>query len=504
MNAYDNLKVYYGDIHNHCAVGYGHGSIEDAFHNARLQLDFACVTVHGHWGDLPKREEHLAPIVDFHQHGFEVTRQMWSHVIETVHANHEPNKFVTFLGYEWHSLEYGDHNIYFKQPDGHIIRVEHLNDLRQELQQLKQRGIDCMLLPHHIGYKQGYRGINWSTFTEDVSPIVEIMSMHGCSESPNAPFPYLHTMGPRDGNSTYQHGLSQGHIVGVMGSTDHHSAHPGSYGHGRMAVWSTNLTRDGIWNAIQQRRTVALTGDNISLQFSVNDAPIGSVLPATKDRQIKASVVGGSSIDYIDLVHNNRVIYRWNGFQAKPSGTPDRVKILIELGWCGKNENVEWNVSLDIHHGELISVEPRFRGHEILSPQSTEEDSYAFSSLEHHTNTINFQTCTWGNPTTTTSSTQGVCLEIDCHENTFLQGTINGNSVKVKVIDLLSGPQSVYLGAFRTPVCYFHRAIPQWEYIADFDYDHITDVCQRDWYYIRVRQYNGQWAWSSPIWIERD
>ena len=43
---YQDLDVYYGDLHSHCAVGYGHGGLNDAFQNARLQLDFAAVTVH--------------------------------------------------------------------------------------------------------------------------------------------------------------------------------------------------------------------------------------------------------------------------------------------------------------------------------------------------------------------------------------------------------------------------------------------------------------------------
>ena len=41
------------------------------------------------------------------------------------------------------------------------------------------------------------------------------------SESADAPYIYMHTMGPRDWQSIYQHGLAQGHIVGVVGSTDH-------------------------------------------------------------------------------------------------------------------------------------------------------------------------------------------------------------------------------------------------------------------------------------------
>ena len=40
MLAYEGLSAYYGDLHNHCAISYGHGSLEEALRNARAQLDF--------------------------------------------------------------------------------------------------------------------------------------------------------------------------------------------------------------------------------------------------------------------------------------------------------------------------------------------------------------------------------------------------------------------------------------------------------------------------------
>ena len=59
-----------------------------------------------------------------------------------------------------------------------------------------------LAIPHHIGYRAGYRGINWDAYREDVSPFVEIFSLHGCSLSDDAPYPMLHDMGPRDAGST--------------------------------------------------------------------------------------------------------------------------------------------------------------------------------------------------------------------------------------------------------------------------------------------------------------
>ncbi len=55
MNAYDGLHAYYGDLHNHCGISYGHGSLEDALLNAREQLDFCSVTGHALWPDMPPR-----------------------------------------------------------------------------------------------------------------------------------------------------------------------------------------------------------------------------------------------------------------------------------------------------------------------------------------------------------------------------------------------------------------------------------------------------------------
>ncbi len=45
-DAYAHLTAFYGDLHNHCGISYEHGSLDDAYRNARLQLDFASVTPH--------------------------------------------------------------------------------------------------------------------------------------------------------------------------------------------------------------------------------------------------------------------------------------------------------------------------------------------------------------------------------------------------------------------------------------------------------------------------
>jgi hypothetical protein len=507
LEAYRELKLYYGDLHSHCAVGYGHGTLEEALQNARLQLDFASVTVHAYWPDMPVGEERLKALVDYHQKGFQVTADSWSKVKTVVEAANQPGEFVTFLGYEWHSIQFGDHNVYFNGSDGSIIKAPDLQSLRLALRKLRDEGLEALLIPHHIGYKQGYRGINWQAFDPEFSPVVEIMSMHGASESPEAPYPYLHTMGPRDWQSMYQYGLAQGHLAGAIGSTDHHSAHPGSYGHGRLAVWAESLDRAAIWEAVKARRTYALTGDRIALAFSINDQQMGSILPRTPTRQIKAAVEGGGAVDYVELLHNNRVIKRVSPIDIYGSNLPDPfsspLKILLEVGWGRKGENIDWEVALDVVNGQLMDVEPRFRGHDIVAPQPTEQESYAFSHWQRRAGAgVHFSTRTWGNPTTTSAGTQGICLTIAGDGNTLIRGQMNGKPVEVRLAALMEGPVSGYLGGFMTPAYYFHKAVPKALYSCHFDLTHEAGSKTRDWYTIRVRQFNGQWAWSSPIWID--
>ena len=240
-----------------------------------------------------------------------------------------------------------------------------------------------MLIPHHIGYKAGYRGINWDEVDPEFIHLVEIMSMHGAGESPTMPNRYLHTMGPLDWHSSLQYGLAQGHIVGVVGSTDHHSAHPGSYGHGRVAVWADELTRGGIWDALTARRTYALTGDRIALQFALNGQPMGAIVPPpTNERTVDIAFVGGDALDYIELLHNNSCLMRWNPDPAPNNSWPNRVKVHLELGWGERGVDVDWQVELHVIDGELKAVEPRFRGHEIIERQAEEYASYAFSTWQ--------------------------------------------------------------------------------------------------------------------------
>ncbi|QPC84034.1 DUF3604 domain-containing protein [Phototrophicus methaneseepsis] len=496
--AYQAFGLFYGDIHNHCNMSYGHGPLEDALRNARLQLDFVSVTIHAAWPDLPTDDPELGYLVDYHKEGFQKALNNWSRYQEITEANNEEGQFVTFPSFEWHSMKYGDHCIYYKDThSGHIIDAPDLESLRDSLRQLD---VASFAIPHHIGYKAGYRGINWDAFTDEISPVVEIFSFHGSSESSTGPYPYLHSMGPRNYRSTAQYGWSADNLFGVIGSTDHHNAHPGAYGYGRLAVWADALTRDGIWDAIRNRRTYALTGDRIDLAFALNDHMMGDVAPAADERTIQVNVVGGDSIDYVEVLRNNEIIHRQDVFPQ--SQTTGRYKVCIEMGWGERDTYTDWDVTLSVAEGQIISVEPRFRG--IGPTEQDAEGPFAFSEWAQQTpETVCLKTRTWKNESLHTANTESICLEIEGSSETHITAQVNGVPYQLSLADLMQGAQTFYFGGFVSPSICFHRAIPQSEYSTQFELNDVhKDAPGRDWYTVRVRQRNNQWAWSSPIWVE--
>ncbi len=511
MKLSKNLNIYYGDIHNHCGASYGHGPVEDAIANARMQLDFVSVTGHALWPDMPRRQHGMERRIKYHEDGFRKLAECWDHFVGVTDGANEDGKFVSFLGYEKHSCHSGDQTVMYRDGKGSILQTETVPELRDELTRLNEQGVACMAFTHHIGYKQGYRGINWKEHEDHpLSPVVEVFSMHACSESDATAYPYLHSMGPCDHDSTYSAGLKLGRIVGCIASTDHHSAHPGSHGHGRLAALAPELSREAIWNAILNRRTIALTGDNIEIDFSVNGGCIGDIVeePSNK-RDIQFHVKAGGAIRTIELLKNENVlkhIFLPMVTEFAEENQTVRAKIGLEVGWGSRGKTVLWDASFGIGEGRILSAEPRFKGSEVVSPTDN-EDNFRFSSWEQENDqSVQFKTKTQGNSTPVTNSNQGFCLEVEMPLDASIELTLNGATFSHPLRDVLAGARSGYISGYGTPAYRLVAALPEsYEFESRIEDTAEGDALPNgmDCYRLRVEQYNKQWAWSSPIWIRR-
>ena len=503
--SYAGLKVLYGDMHNHCGISYGHGSLEDALSNAAEQLDFVSITGHAHWPDMPEPSERIQYIIDFHEEGFARLKSVWAEMMVTLRERNREGEFVIFPGFEVHSCESGDRNMLYKDLEGEILYPNNIPDLHRQLQELRDNGHDSIAQPHHVGYRTGTRGIDWNTYDPSFAPFVEMLSMHGCSESSENTRPFLHSMGPSDYDSTIQSGLERGHVFGFSGGTDHHSGHPGSYGHGRTGLWAKGCARDDIWEALYARRMYALTGDRIELQFTVNGAAMGEVIPVASKRQIEIDVKGGAAIDCVDVVKNGKLLRRFSqpDIPAEEDSDLIRTKIHLELGWGAKHRSAKWDVEFGVEEGRVLNVEPRFRGLEVVSPAERDseegESFYRSRILNQSERAVSFETVSNGNATNSTSATQGVCLEVEMPRDAKVYAVMNGVRAEHTLEQLMTGARSGSLDHTDAPSWRFNRAPSPEELNWSLAFEDEDDG--EGYYYVRVRQTNDQWAWSSPVFL---
>lgn len=499
LAAAEGRIALYGDIHNHCNISYGRGPLDAALARARAQLDFVSVTGHAYWPDMPVDDPRVADIVDFHVKGFARLERLWLGHFDTLKAFDSPGTFTVFPGYEMHSSAHGDHTIVLKSLDRHDMpRGDSPAELLAALR--ATYGADAFAFPHHIAYRTGARGINWDTFEPDLSPIVELISMHGSSESSLGQRPFLHSMGPGHGRNTVDAGWSMGHVFGLIGNTDHHSGYPGSYGHGRGVVYATGSGRDAIWDAIHARHTGALTGDNIHLFSRLNGTLPGDILSPCASARLEIEAVGGSFIDRIDVVKNGRLIDR-----VTPAITPAPVDtgsggletlLVVEFGWGRRGAAHDWTGRLSVENGEVLAVEPRLRGPEVVSPQEGGETAPRADRVTRDGNAIGFDIRATGNPNNFTTSTQSIAARVRLEADASVRLDLPEGRFAFDADTLRRGAVSANLGAIDSPAFRIHP-LPgpdDWQWAGSRD---IGPLSAGDWVALRLHQANGQSAWST-------
>ncbi len=493
------LQPLFGDIHNHCALSYGHGSLQDALERARLQLDFVSVTGHADWPDMPLDEPSIAHIVDFHQKGFARLKAGWADHFETLRHYEEPGRFSVFPGYEIHSFAHGDYTIVYADLEtADVVLADSPSALKAGLR--VANGDRAFAFPHHIGYRHGARGINWESFDPDLSPFVEMFSMHGCAEASETDRPYLHSMGPVDGHSTMRAGLHRGTRFGIVANTDHHSGFPGSYGHGRMAAYCENRDREAVWRAFRKRRTNALTGDNTHLLTAVGDTIQGGTVEPSHDAKLQIEAVAGGFIDHLDIIKNGRLFDRLSP-DLSPSTIGNDVwetVLYVELGWGARHRAHDWTGTLRLVGASIEAVEPRFRGPEVVSPLEGTDSGHALPKLTADGDTISFAVTAEANPNNVTAATQGFALRLRASSDALLRAELNGSALRIPLSRLYEGALTGNLGPIDSPAYRFHQ-LPhphQWQLQASVS---LGGLEPGDTVYTRLTQRDGQMAWSSPI-----
>lgn len=508
FDSLNDLKLFWGDVHNHCNVTYGHGDLVDALAAAKEQLDFCSVTPHAMWPDIPGADDpRLNWVIGYHTSAFKRLREGgWNKYVEMVKDWNDPESFLTFISYECHSMKSGDHVALCYDYDTPLVECVSVPDLKEKLRKYK-----TYVTPHHMGYITGFRGYNWSEWKDDdpQTPFVEMFSRHGCAESDLGDYDYLHDMGPRQFGGTVQYGLEKGHVFGLMCSTDQHAGYPGSYGDGRIGVYADKLDRDLIWNQMGARHICGVTGDKIKIDFSINGAAQGDIIKDSGGRNIFVNVEAMNFIDYVDVIKNSRCIARLNGPFTGGASLPEKksvhAKVHLDFGWNREKEYIHWQGQVRISGGKIISYQTCFRGAAFTSPQPGESEfkTRVNRVLGHDDSHVELDMYSSMNPNTMTPAMQGIILEVEMPLDGTITAEFNGKSFSHSLGELLAGSQAHFMRGWLSEAVRFNRAATEDAFkIGTFMTDEESGR-ERDYYYVRVRQRDGQWAWCTPIWVER-
>lgn len=489
-----DFRIAFGDIHNHNGHGYGKGSIERSIDIAREHLDFYGFTGHSSWHDLDtegdSRFEHFT-------RGFARLAETWPRVQKAIATANEEEGFATFLGFEWHSNFYGDQCVLFTDDYKEMCYAQDLPELKTFC---REQG--AFILPHHVAYPKGVRGLNWDTYDAELSPVVEVFSMHGCSESDTSPFPMkIGSPGGRSTDQTIQANLAKGQRFGFTASTDSHRGFPGAYGEGLMAALvEGEVTRESVADAIRSRRTYALTGDKIEMTFTANGAPMGADITADGTVDLAFDVQARDEIDRVEIILNNEVAGTFTPRDRDADAPEGPAQLRMEWGWgpwgdLDKARVVDWQFDISFDQASLARHIPCLtsgpfdenRRHRLIPDDGGLSVTSYSSRLEP----------SMGNPN------QAVVLMLD--------GEAEGN-VTVKMTapvemertfalsDLMERSREVHVGGYPSESFQMHRIVPG--ALSRIRASRTLPIPDGPaWVYLRVTQKNGQMAWSSPVFI---
>jgi len=270
-------------------------------------------------------------------------------------------------------------------------------------------------------------------------------------------------------------------------------------------VLAAELTREAIFDAIRNRRTYAVTGDRIALDFQLNGRLMGSELPYTRPRELAVTVTGWDQLDRVEILKNNRVLHRDFPMDRVPTERSWKEPVLLrfEYGWgpwpaLDMTRVCDWDINITLEGGLLENVQTCFQAGPL---DETRRDKILERSGKH----LRVQSFTALRQQFEDISTKAVVLKIRGGPDTRVKITLRKPtdvSLSQTFSQLAQSGEMLFTGDFPKESAMVHRLVFHDHYHTSYNVPDTDDGKALNWYYLRATQANNQIAWSSPIWVD--
>jgi hypothetical protein len=282
----DGFNVYYGDLHNHCNVSDGQGTIDNAYSYAKnvSQLDFFGLSDHANL----------------------ISASEWTQIKNTANSYNQDGVFAAFYGFEWTTyLSYG--HVTVVNTDDYCSNNSPTNNFSGLLNWVNAR--NCLAFFNHPGW-EFYTYNEFDHFTDTPSSRFVGMELWNTQDG-FSKYYYNDGYYSGDGNKGYyDEALMRHWKIGAAGGDDNHTANWGNLTPWRTGVLATTKTRSEIFNAYQARRIFSTLDKTLILSFKVNGFMMGStILGGSWNAVINAFDQENELFTQVDLVKNGSVIY---------------------------------------------------------------------------------------------------------------------------------------------------------------------------------------------------
>jgi hypothetical protein len=459
----------WGDLHAQSVIGCGARSIDAYFRHAR---DFAATDFGSHQANC-----------------FLVSSPEWRETEASTARIHEDGRFVALLGVEWSGASSvgGDHNLYFPGDTADLRRCSHefvadKSDLATDLPHVTDvydhyRDTDTLVAVHVGGRTADLR---WHEPSLD--RLLEVHSTHATSEW------FL------------LDALKRGYRMGVVAGSDSVDGRPGGSHPGHMGVRNVRggltavslpaRTRSALWTALKARHCYGTTGPRIIVRLSAGAAQMGDEIAVAQLPAFDALVEGTAPLERIDFFRDDTLLAS-RDLMAEAAGGADALSNTIRVGWCGTTSPGNWQRARMQWDGEL----------RIAGARIARVEPWAFDTPDEGIRERGEQRVRWRS--ITAGDWDGVLVTLDdCGnaEATFVSGPL---TLRTRLSDLDARPRTFDAAnpARKVELRRLPRALPALGWRGTFS-DPAPDTGRSHHaYWLRVRQADGAYAWSSPIFV---